>query len=128
MFFFPGDLALVAFVVTALFLIAFARSMKRRLKRTVSVWPLGVAVASWFGYGVWELYLVGSDYLRYDIIYLWPLLLLVSVFAVVWARTENASKRNHWRSVNWSNENISQQENPFAAGLYRKEHRQEGGE
>jgi hypothetical protein len=89
--FFRGDLALVAFAVAALFLIAFARGMKRRPRRRGAVWPLGVAAAAWFGYGVWELYLAGGDYLRLDILYLWPLLLLVSVFAVVWIRSADCN-------------------------------------
>jgi hypothetical protein len=63
--------------------------MKRRHRRRGAVWPLGLAVAAWFGYGLWELYLAGGDYLRLDILYLWPLLLLVGVFAVVWARPED---------------------------------------
>jgi hypothetical protein len=85
---FRGDLALVAFAVAALFLIAFVKMLKRKPRRRGTVWSLGVAVAAWLGYGVWELYLVGGDYLRLDVLYLWPLLLLVSVFAVVWARRE----------------------------------------
>jgi hypothetical protein len=87
--YFRGDLAVVALAVAAFFLIAFAQVMKRRPRRRGAVWLLGVAVAAWFGYGLWELYLAGGDYLRLDILYLWPLLLLVSVSAVVWTRLED---------------------------------------
>jgi hypothetical protein len=86
-FFFRGDLTLVAFAVAALFLIALAREMKHRPRRRAAVWLLGVAAAAWLGYGVWELYLVGANYIRLDIIYLWPLLLLLSITAIVWTRT-----------------------------------------
>lgn len=80
--FFRGDLALFAFALAAVFLIAFARVMKHR-------WLLGVAVAAWFGYGIWELYLLRGTYLRLDLVYLWPLLFLVSVFTIVWMRAED---------------------------------------
>jgi hypothetical protein len=87
--FFRGDLALVAFAVAALFLIALVRVLKRRPRRLGDGWPLVVAVAAWLGYGVLEVYLAKGDYLRLDILYLWPLLLLVSVFAVVWTQRES---------------------------------------
>jgi hypothetical protein len=89
MFFFRGDLALAAFVVATLFLIAFARVKQRQPRRRGALWLLGVAVAAWFGYGLWEWYLARGDYLRLDIVYLWPFLLLVSVVVVVWTRFED---------------------------------------
>ena len=87
--FFRGDLPLFAFVVAAFFLIAFARVRKRRPQRRSAVWLLGVTVAAWFGYGMWELYLLGGEYFRLDLVYIWPLLLLVSVFTIVWIRAED---------------------------------------
>jgi hypothetical protein len=53
------------------------------------VWFVGVAFAAWIGYGMWKLYLIGGNYLRLDIPCLWPFLLLISLFAIVWARSEN---------------------------------------
>jgi hypothetical protein len=87
--FFRGDLPLFAFLVAALFLIAVVRVRKRQPQRRSAVWLLGVTVAAWFGYGMWELHLLGGEYLRLDLVYLWPLLLLVSVFTIVWIRAEN---------------------------------------
>jgi hypothetical protein len=87
--FFRGDLALFAFVVAAFFLIVFARMRKRHPQWRSAVWLLGVTVAAWFGYVMWELYLLGGEYLRLDLVYVWPLLLLVSVFTIVWIRAED---------------------------------------
>lgn len=90
MFFFRGDLAVGAFVIAALFLVAFLLVLRRQPKQRTASWPLGVASAAWVAYGMWESSLIGGAYLRLDLLYLWPLLLVVSVFAIVWAQPDDS--------------------------------------